>query len=97
MVCICRETIQKAKSSEFKLARVVSDNKKSFFKYVNSKKRYRENIGLVLIEDGHLTDRNRKAAESVKAFFASVFNNTERPWAAWSLESENHECGNSDS
>ena len=29
-------------------------------------------------------------------FFASVFNNTDRPWAARSPESEDHECGNSD-
>ena len=29
-------------------------------------------------------------------FFASFFSKTDRPWAAQSPESENHECGNSD-
>lgn len=27
-------------------------------------------------------------------FFPSVFNDTGRPWATWSPESEHHECGN---
>lgn len=30
------------------------------------------------------------------AFCLSLFNNTDRLWAAWSPESEDHKCGNSD-
>ncbi|KAK4830472.1 hypothetical protein QYF61_011196 [Mycteria americana] len=59
-----------------KLASTVSDNKKGFVKYINSKRRSKENIGLTLVD--------------------YVFKNTDRPWAAQSSESEDHECGNSD-
>ncbi|KAK4810895.1 hypothetical protein QYF61_013303 [Mycteria americana] len=54
---------------------VMVDNKKGFFKYVNSKRRSKENIAPILVED--------------------VFNNIDRPWAAWSPELEDHECRNS--
>ena len=74
----------------------MSDNKKGFFKYVNSKRRSKENIGLILVEDGHLTNRDEEKAEAFNAVFASVFNNTDRPWAAQSPELEDYECGNSD-
>jgi len=40
--------------------------------------------------------REGEKAEAFNAFFASVFNNTDRPWAVGSSESEHHECGNSD-
>ncbi|GAB0182073.1 mitochondrial enolase superfamily member 1 [Grus japonensis] len=52
-------------------------------------------MGPILVEDGHLTERDKEKAETFNGFFASVFNNTDRPWAAWSLESEDHECRNS--
>ena len=79
-----------------KLAGVVSGNKKGFFRYVNSKRRSKENIGPILVEDGHLTNRDEEKVEAFNAFFASVFNNNDRPWAAQSPELEDHECGNSD-
>jgi len=56
----------------------VSDNKKGLFKYINSKMRSKENIGLILAADGHLTNRDEEKAEAFNAFFASVFNNTDR-------------------
>jgi len=34
--------------------------------------------------------------EAFSVFFASVFDNTDKPWAARSPESEDHGCGNSD-
>ncbi|KAK4818300.1 LOW QUALITY PROTEIN: hypothetical protein QYF61_010762 [Mycteria americana] len=97
VVRICREKTRKAKAPlELKLASVVSDHKKGFFRYVNSKRRSKENIGLILVEDGRLTNRDEEKAEAFNASFASVFNNTDRPWAARSPESQDHECGNSD-
>ncbi|KAK4818859.1 LOW QUALITY PROTEIN: hypothetical protein QYF61_020078 [Mycteria americana] len=59
-------------------------------------RRSKENIGPILVEDGHLTNRDEEKAEAFNASFASVFNNTDRPWAAWSPESEDHGCENSD-
>ena len=70
--------------------------RRAFFKYVNSKRRSKENIGPILVEDGHLTNRDEEKMETFNAFFASVFNNTNRPRAARFPESEDHECGNSD-
>ncbi|KAK4816487.1 hypothetical protein QYF61_017239 [Mycteria americana] len=48
------------------------------------------------LKDGHLTNRDEEKAEAFNAFLACVFNNTDRLWAAWSPESEDHEGGNSD-
>ncbi|KAK4823199.1 hypothetical protein QYF61_027208 [Mycteria americana] len=97
VVRICREKTRKARAQlELKLASVVSDNKRGFFKYVNSKRRSKENIRLILVEDGDLTNRDEEKAEAFNAVFASVFNTTDTPWAARSPESEDHECGNSD-
>ena len=63
-VLICREKTQKAKAQlELKLASVASDNKSSFFKYVN-RKRSKENIGQIMVEDGHLTNRDEEKAEA---------------------------------
>ena len=71
---------------ELKLASVVSGNKKGFLKYVNSKRRSEGDSGLILTEDGQLTDRDGGRAEAFHALFASIFSNAERPWAAWSQE-----------
>ena len=55
----CREKIRATKAQlEFKLASTVKDNKKGFLKYVNRKRRIRDNIGLLLDEAGHLTNRD---------------------------------------
>jgi len=93
VVCLCREKTRKANAqSELKLVRAVSDNKKGIFKYVNSKRRAKENIGPILVEDGLLTNRDEEKVEAFNVVFASVFNNTDRPWAAQSLELEDHKC-----
>ncbi|KAK4811193.1 hypothetical protein QYF61_019824 [Mycteria americana] len=82
----------KAKAKlELKLASVVLGNKKGFLKYVNSKTRSKENIGPILVEDG-----TKKKQRHSMLFFASFFNNTDRPWTARSSELEDHDCGNSD-
>lgn len=61
-------------------ASVLSDNKKVFFKYVNSKRLSKENIGPVLVADGLTKDEEK--VEEFNVFFASVFNNIDRPGAA---------------
>lgn len=68
----CREIICEAKAQlELKLASTVEGNKKDF-KYINSKRSTRENIGPLLDEDGHLTNRDIHKVEIFNAFF--VFN-----------------------
>ena len=49
-----------------KLASVVSEKKKDFLKYINSKRSLKENIGPILVEDNHLTNWD----EEVEAFNA---------------------------
>lgn len=74
---LCRERMQAAKAQlELKLSSRVGDNKK-VFKYVNVKRRTRANIGPILDEDGHLTNRDTDKAEMFNPFFASVFNTSD--------------------
>lgn len=58
---------------ELNLARDVVDNKKHFFKYINSKRKTRENVGLLLCEVGALVTMVTEKAELLNAFFASVY------------------------
>ena len=72
-VCPCRNKICVAKAPlEFKLSSTVKDNQKGFLKHVNSKRRMRDNIDLLLDEVGHLTNRDVDKAEMFNAFFTSV-------------------------
>jgi len=71
----------------------VPDNKTGFLKYVSIKRRSNENVRTILVKDGHLRNRDEEKAEAISVFFAAVFNNTNRPWAAWSSESEDHKYG----
>ena len=90
----CREKICAAKAQlEFKLASTVKDNKKGFFKYVNSKRRIRDNIGPLLDEVGHLTNRDIDKAETLNAFFASIFNTDDGPWDPRSPVLEHRDWG----
>lgn len=66
-----------------KLDSIVGNNKKSFFRYVNGKRRNRANIYLmrmILEEDSHLTIKDIDKAEMFNAFFTSVFNTDNGPW-----------------
>ncbi|KAK4810508.1 hypothetical protein QYF61_004288, partial [Mycteria americana] len=74
----------------------VRQQERIFFKYVNSKRRSKENIGPILVEDGHLNNRDEEKAEAFNAFFLPQSLIIIRPWAARSSELKDHKCGNSD-
>ncbi|GAB0199179.1 mitochondrial enolase superfamily member 1 [Grus japonensis] len=87
-ICVAKTQLQ------LKLASTVGDNKKGFFKYVDNKRRTRENIGLLLNKNGHLTNRDIDKAETFNAFFASVFNTDDGLWDPSCPELEDRDCGN---
>uniref|UniRef100_A0A8B9EMY0 Reverse transcriptase domain-containing protein n=1 Tax=Anser cygnoides TaxID=8845 RepID=A0A8B9EMY0_ANSCY len=61
---------------------------------MNRKRRIRENIGPLLVGDGHLTDKDTGKAETFNAFFASVFNADDGLWDPRCPELEDHDGGN---
>lgn len=64
-VCICRKKIRKAKTQlELTLASETSDNELDFLKYVNSKRRSKENIGLIK----YLTSKHEEKAKEFNTF-----------------------------
>ena len=73
-VKMCREKIRKAKAQlELNLATGVKRKKKLFYKYINSKRRTRENLHSLLDEAGNVTTEDKEKAEVLNAFFTSVF------------------------
>ena len=90
-----REKIPVAKAQlELKLATSVGDNKKFSFKYMNRKRRARENIDPLLDGEGHLTDKDIGKAKMFNAFFASVFNAKDGLQDPGCPELENRDSGN---
>ncbi|GAB0178125.1 mitochondrial enolase superfamily member 1 [Grus japonensis] len=74
IVGVCREAMGKAKAHlELNLARDVKNNKKDLFKYISSKRKTRENVGLLLNKVGALVTEDTEKAELLNAAFASVF------------------------
>ncbi|GAB0189277.1 mitochondrial enolase superfamily member 1 [Grus japonensis] len=65
----------------------VKDNKKGFFKYISSKRKTRENVGLLLNGVSALVTEETEKVELLKAFFASVFTAKAGPQESQTLES----------
>ncbi|GAB0202578.1 mitochondrial enolase superfamily member 1 [Grus japonensis] len=87
VVRVCRDATRKAKTHlELNLARDVKDNKKGFFKYISSKRKTKENVGLLLNEVGALVMEDTEKAELLNAFFALVFTAKAGPQETQTLE-----------
>ncbi|GAB0206875.1 mitochondrial enolase superfamily member 1 [Grus japonensis] len=87
VVRVCRDATRKAKAHlELNLAMDVKDNKKGFFKYISSKRKTRENVGLLLNEVGALVTEDTEKMELLNAFFASVFTAKVGPQETQTLE-----------
>ncbi|TRZ09501.1 hypothetical protein HGM15179_017597, partial [Zosterops borbonicus] len=69
----CRKKIREAKAQlELNLANFVKDNKKSFYKYINGKRKGKINLCSLLDAGRNLVTADEKT-EVLNAFFASVF------------------------
>jgi len=72
VVRACRDATRKAKVHlELILTRDVKDNRKGLFKYINSKRKTRDNVGPLLNEVCVLLMEDAEKAELLNAFFAS--------------------------
>ena len=74
----CRDATRKANAHlEMKLAKDIKGKRKVLFcfvlKYVNSKRKTRDNVGPLLNEGVVLVTRDAEKAEILNAFFALVF------------------------
>lgn len=67
----CREKIRKVKV-QLQLATAVKDNKKWFYKYINSKRRAKKNLHALLEAGGTTITKAKEKAEVLNAAFASV-------------------------
>lgn len=87
VVRACRDATRKAKAqSELKLSKVMKDNNKSFFKYVDSKRKTRDNVSALLNKAGVLVTGDAEKTEMSNAFFDLVFTSKNAPQDSWTLE-----------
>jgi len=92
----CRDATRKAKVHlELNLARDVKDNEKSFFKYISSKWKTRDNVGPLLNEMG-VPVKDTEKAELPNVFFASVFSVKAGPQESQTLEVRDKACRKDD-
>ena len=93
VVKACRDATRKAKVHlELKLARDVKDNKKSFFNYISSKWKTRENVEALLNEVGALVMEDAEMAEFPSALYASVFSAKPGPQESQALKVTEKAC-----
>ncbi|GAB0182821.1 mitochondrial enolase superfamily member 1 [Grus japonensis] len=93
----CRDATRKVEAHlELKLARDVKDNKKSFFKYIISKRKTRKNVGPLLNEVNAQVTEDTDKAELLNAFFASVFTAKASPQETQTLEVGEKVCRKED-
>ena len=72
---LCRKKIRKAKAQlELSSDSKVKDNNEYFYKYINSKRRARENLHPLLDAEGNMVTKDQEKAEVLNAFVASVAN-----------------------
>jgi len=81
---------------ELNLARDFKDNKKGFFKYINSKRKTRDSVGLLLNEVGVQVTEDAEKVELLNAFFASVFSAKAGPQESQALEIREEDCRKDD-
>jgi len=81
---------------ELNLASDVKNNKKDFFKYISSKRKTRDNVGLLLNEVGVLVMEDAEKAELLNAAFASLFSAKAGPQESQALEARKEAWRNED-
>ncbi|NXM07615.1 PO22 protein, partial [Tyrannus savana] len=88
MVRSCRKKIRETKAKlELDLATSVRDNKKSFYRYINNKRRDKEKLHFLLDMGGNIVTKDEDKAEVFNTCFTSVFNSkTGCPQDSWLLE-----------
>ncbi|NXY20055.1 RTJK polymerase, partial [Atrichornis clamosus] len=70
----CRKKISEAKAQlELNLATSTKDNKKYFYKYVNSERKGKANLHSLLDAGGNLVTKDEEKAEVLNTFFTSTF------------------------
>ncbi|KAK4827998.1 LOW QUALITY PROTEIN: hypothetical protein QYF61_022775 [Mycteria americana] len=75
VVRLCREKIRRAKAQlGINLATAIKDNKKCSYKYINIKRRAKENLHPFLDVRGNIVSKDEEKAEILNASFAAVFN-----------------------
>lgn len=71
---------------ELNLVKELKDNKKGIFKYVDSKRKIRENMGPLLSETHALITGDSEKMEILNSFFASVFSAKTSPQELQTLQ-----------
>ncbi|KAK4807856.1 hypothetical protein QYF61_007762 [Mycteria americana] len=90
---LCRAKIRRAKAQlELNLTTAVKDSKKRFYKYINNKRRAKENLHPLSDTGGNKVTKDEGKAEVLNSFFASDFNSkTSCSWGTQPPELEDRE------
>lgn len=81
---------------ELNVAKDVKDNKKGICKYINNRRKRKDNMGLLLNEGGTLVTKDVEKAELLNATFAMVFTGKTSPQGPLTQETKVKECWNGD-